>query len=153
MEKAIKKGYFVTCADGAQHNRLPKHDRNIITYSITFVSRTLMEKCAIYPSSSKWIVPHVQLCAKENIEMLRAVLQFRLSGYKNFQEQNEQFQFIPLYDVADGKALYIYTEHSHWASSFKPFLLCKCEHGQDTAITCQTIQDDEYKNLVQKSEE
>ena len=64
MEKAIEKGYFVTCADGAQHNRLPKHDRNIITYSITFVSHTLMEKCAIYPSSSKWIVPHVQLRAK-----------------------------------------------------------------------------------------
>ena len=58
-----------------------------------------------------------------------------------------------MYDVADGKALYIYTEHSHWASLFKPFILCKRDHGLDPAITCQIIKDDEYKNLVQKSEE
>ena len=50
-----------------------------------------------------------------------------------------------MYDIADSKALYIYTEHSHWASSFKPFLLCKCECGEDPAITCQIIKDDDYK--------
>ena len=153
MENAIEKGYFVTCADGAQHNRLPKDDRNIITYSITFVSRTLMEKFAIYPSSSKWILPHVQLRAKENIETLRSVLRFRLSGYKKIQEKNELFRFIPMYDIADGKALYIYTEHSHWASSLNPFLLCKCERGQDPSTICQIVQDDEYKKLYEKSKE
>ena len=66
MEEALLDACIITCLDGAVHDSLPKKDRNIITYSITIVSRYLIEKCKIYPSSGKWILPHVQIQAKEN---------------------------------------------------------------------------------------
>ena len=69
MEQALGRAYVLTCADDAQHNRLPKEKQNVITYSITLVSKVLVERCGIYPSSSRWIVPHVQLQAKENLRL------------------------------------------------------------------------------------
>ena len=69
MEQALDRAYFLTCAKGAQHNCLLKEKQNAITYSIILVSRVLVERCGIYPSSSRWIVPHVQLQAKENLKL------------------------------------------------------------------------------------
>ena len=80
MEQALDRAYVLTCADSAQHKFLPKETQNVITYSITLVSRVLVERCGIYPSSSRWIVPHVQLQAKENVETLQKVLQLRNSN-------------------------------------------------------------------------
>ena len=42
MEQALNRAYFITCADGAQHNRLPKEKRSVITYLLTIVSRVLV---------------------------------------------------------------------------------------------------------------
>ena len=138
--------------DGAQHNRLLKEKQNVITYSITLVSRVLVERCGIYPSSSRWIVPHVQLQAKENVETLRKVLQFRLgSKYADLFSEIPMLRVIPVYDIADGKDLYIYTEHCHWASNDKPFLWCKCERGQTLQVGCHIILDNEYMQLQSKS--
>ena len=153
MEQALDRAYFITCADGAQHNRLPKEKRSVITYSLTIVSRVLVERCGIYPSSSKWIIPHLQLQAKENLQTLRQVLQFRLGNeYRALFTEMSMLRFIPVYDIADGKALYIYTEHCHWASKNKPFLRCKCERGQSLQVGCQIITDTEYIELQTKSQ-
>ena len=123
MEQALDKAYFLTCANGAQHNCLPKEKQNVIRYSMTLVSRVLVERCGIYPSSSRWIVLHVQLQAKENLKTLQKVLQFCLgSKYAEFFAEMPILRVIPMYDIADGKVLYIYTEHCHWASNNKPFL-------------------------------
>lgn len=151
MEKAMDGAFFLTCADGAQHNKLPKEDRNVITYSITLVSRALIEHCGIYPSSSKWIISHVQLQAKENLYTLKSVLQFRLKDYVSIAQQNPLLTTVPMYDIADGKALYIYTEHSHWSSKYKPFLRCTCERGQFGV--CKIVPDDKYKEMQLRSKE
>ena len=124
MEKALKDAFILGCADGAVHTRLPEIDWNIITYSFTIVSRYLMLDCGIYPSSSKWIISHVQMRAKENRHTLKSVLQFRLRDYDAVarEKNSRMFQNLPFYDIADGKALYLYLEHCHWSSHIKPFL-------------------------------
>ena len=43
MEKVLDGAFFLACADGAVHNRLPKGDYNIITYSLSLSSRYLIE--------------------------------------------------------------------------------------------------------------
>lgn len=37
---------------------------------------------------------------------------------------------LSLYDMHDGKMLYMLTQHSLWNRKYHPFLLCKCEHGE-----------------------
>ena len=141
MEKALDKAFFLMCADGAEHNRLPKTDKNIITYSITLVSRYLIEDCGIYPSSGRWIVPHAQLRAKENIYSLRSILQFRLNACAS--SLPTECQGIPLYDIADGKALYCYTLHSHWSSNKNHFFFAAASvvtlHHPLTAAKCRQM--------------
>ena len=37
---------------------------------------------------------------------------------------------ITLYDLHDGKMLYLLTQHSLYNRKFHPFLLCKCQRGE-----------------------
>ena len=141
------------CADGAQHDQLNQFDNNIIIFSITIVSRYLIEQCAIYPSSGKWLLPHVQLRGKENLDTLKSVLMYRFEEYDALVEALPQIRNCPIYDMADGKALYLYTGHTSWASSTKPFLLCTCERGMsaDPLHVCLGITDEQYKCKIQSS--
>ena len=154
LEKALDQAFFLVCADGAQHDRLNQSDNNIITCSITIVSRYLMEQCAIYPSSGKWLLPHVQLRGKENLDTLKSVLRYRFEEYGHLLEALPQISHCPpIYDMADGKAVYLYTGHTNWASSTKPFLLCTCERGMsaDPLHICLGLTDDQYKGKIRSS--
>ena len=108
-EQALDSAYFPTCSKGAQHNRLPKEKQHVITYSITLVIMVLVECCGIYPSSSRWIVPHVQLQAKENLELCKKSYSFAWeSNMQTFFAEMPMLCVIHVYDIADGKDLYIY---------------------------------------------
>ena len=111
----LEGAFILMCTCRAEHNRLPKNDNNAITYSVILVSRYLIEVCGIHPSSGRWIVPHAQLRAKENIYSLKSILVFWLNATS--QSLPSVCQGIPIYDIADGKALYCYTLHSHWSSN------------------------------------
>ena len=140
----------MVCEDRAQHDQFNQLDNNILTLSIKIMSRYIIEKCAIYPLSGKWLLPHVQLRGKENLDTLKSVLRYRFEEYGHLIEALPQISHCPIYDMADGKAVYLYTGHTNWASSTKPFLLCTCERGMsaDPLHICLGLTDDQYKGKI-----
>ena len=155
LVKALDRAFFLACADGAQHERLSEGNNNIITYSITLVSRYLIFSCAVYPSSGKWLLPHLQLRGKENLDTLTTVLNHRFEHDKTIKLIYPVTLHCPIYDFADGKAVYLYTGHTHWASNTKPFVKCLCERGMsaDPQHQCLGITDEFYKEKIRFSVE
>ena len=76
-QKATKNALIIGCCDGAVHDNLPEHNRNILTYSITVVSRFLIENCSIYPTTSNWIITHAQSMGKETTMKIHELMKFR----------------------------------------------------------------------------
>ena len=151
METALEGSFLILCADGAVHPRMQACDQNVITYSMTLSSSYLMNECGFYPTSGAHILPHVQLRGKENAETLRAVMKWRHTDLPASLEGLLGLEDCHVYDLADGKALYLMLDHSHWQCNNHPYLLCKCNRG-DHANCEGIISDEEYIRLVQESE-
>ena len=153
MQQALAKSFIICCADGAQHDGLGKSDNGIITYSLTIGSHALMKRCAIFPSSGKWVLPHLQLRGKENVHSMRCVLQYRLKELYDVTQEVLILGTSYIYDMLDGKAVYCSTGHSHWARTNKPFLLCECERGDhaDPEAICKLLEDDYYIGKIESS--
>ena len=153
MEEAMDSAFLLGCADGAQHNGLGEEDDGIITYSFTLSSYNLMKLCGIYPSSAKWLLPHLQLRGKENIATMRAVLQFRLKDLCGIKEDIPILHTTYLYDMFDGKAIYTSTGHSHWSRKENSFLFCECKRGDHEfgGVSCKQLSDDEYIAKLESS--
>ena len=83
IQEELAQCFIICCADGAQHDGLGKNDNGIITYSLTIGSHMLKKRCAIFPSSDKWVLLHLQLRGKENVSTMCCVLQYRLQDLYN----------------------------------------------------------------------
>ena len=98
--------------------------------------------------------PTCAATSQGEFETLLKFLQFCLgSEYADLFSEIPMLRVIPVYDIADGKALYIYTEHCHWASNDKPFIQCKCKRGQTLELGRWLILDEEYMLIQSKSKE
>ena len=54
---------------------------------------------------------------------------------------------IFLYDIHDGKILYILTQHSLWNRLHYPFLSCKCQRGEGVKNKnhiCEVLSNEEH---------
>ena len=89
-----------------------------------------------------------QILADEKLENLISVVESiyeeksQLMGEANSIVNECNFNF---YDMHDAKMLYLITQHSSWSRKNHPFLLCKCQRGQEVADEshqCTTIKDD-----------
>ena len=153
MEEALKDSFLIMCPDGAVHPRLQQGDQNIITYSLTLCSNYLVKVCVMYPSSGRNILPYIQLRGKENTATIASVLKEMMNTWDNIKSDIPLLYDCYLYDLADGKALYIIQGHTHWASGTEPFLLCKCEWGQsiNKINDCHMHTDQAYIDMMPKS--
>ena len=150
MEEAMKDAFLIFCGDGAQHPRLQTKDCNIITYSITLSSPYLVKQCGYFPTSGNNILPHLQLRGKENVYTLRSALQFRIRDMENCLRSNPLLKDCAVYEIADGKALYLLLDHTHWQSNNHPYLLCKCIRFSDGPCAGM-LSDAEYSDLMKLS--
>ena len=146
MEEAMGKAFLLGCADGAQHDGLGKEDNGIITYSFTMSSYNLIKLCGIYPSSAKWLLPHLQLRGTENIATMKSVLQYRLRALYGMKQDIPVLHSTYFYDMFDGKAIYAATGHSHWLQRLNSFLFCECQRRDHQFATadCSMLSDDNY---------
>ena len=150
LEKVMEGAFLILCPDGAVHPRMQATDQNIITYSMTLSSPYLVNDCGFYPTSGANILPHVQLRGKENVNTLRAVLKWRHMDLPSSLEGFPGLENCHVYDLADGKALYLMLDHAHWQCNLHPYLLCKCNRGD---LICEGIMhDDEWIRLVKESQ-
>ena len=63
-------------------------------------------------------------------------------------------QYI-IYDMHDGKMLYLITQHSLYNRKYKPFLLCKCSRGdgvQNRDHKCKLLNDHEQEYFYARSQ-
>ena len=121
MEEAMEGDFLIMCPDRAVH---PKKTS----------SRGLQ------PGFN--IIPHTQLRVKESTETLCSILQFRTRDLPSALSDIPLLSDCCVYDLADGKALYLLLGHSHWGSHDYPFLLCKCDRQENTANKCTGIMSD-----------
>ena len=67
LDRVLDGAFFLGCCDGAIFDSLQTESKNITTFSVTLVSRFLVENCGIYPSSKNWILTHFQLNGNESV--------------------------------------------------------------------------------------
>ena len=126
---------------------LGKNKKRIITYSVALISRYIIEKLRIHPSSGNNIMVHCQLNGQETVANLSAVMQFRF----NYHTHNN----LPMYDLGDAKLIYLILQHSHWQCLYHAFLLCGCLKGASVleGSTCTMWMKEQYISYVKKSED
>ena len=87
---------------------------------------------------------------KENVNTLWETLQYRHADLPAAMDSIPSLADCQVYDLSDGKALYLLLDHAHWQCNDHPYLLCKCNRGDDN---CQGIvADEEYMRLFKESE-
>ena len=79
------------------------------------------------------------------------------AGIRQDQAEGNQHEGKPkyfMYDMHDGKMLYLLTQHSLFNRKHHPFLLCNCKRGagvQDGNHQCKIINDEEQLRLYNRS--
>ena len=147
LEQALENACIIMCPDGAVHTALGKNRKGIITYSLTLTSKYIIDVLKIYPFSGSNFMVHVQLNGTETMSNMVGVMQFRFA----FACPRN----LIIYDLGDGKLLYLITQHSHWSRLFSPNLLCGCKQGESAVDghVCHMWTNEEYKSYRQKKTE
>ena len=125
--------------DGAQHRRTSKERTNIVSFSSQMLTLNSI-KAGYSTSASRNILTWQQMIGTESYANLMPVLEpiyerkkeinnnnLRIESDCKFMNKNSK---ITLYDLHDGKMLYLLTQHSLYNRKFHPFLLCKCQRGE-----------------------
>ena len=110
LKRVLNDAFFLGCCDGAIFDTLQSEMKNITTFSITLISRFLVENCAIYPSSKNWILAHFQLNGNETVGHLKYIFKQIMFEWSKICKQRNIC--IPFKDLGDGKLLYMLTSHS-----------------------------------------
>ena len=125
--------------DGAQYWRTSKDRTNIISFSSQMITLDSI-KAGYSTSVSRNILTWQQRIGAESYNNLMPVLEPVYERKKDIQNNNliiePDCKFmnanakITLYDLHDGKMLYLLMQHSLFSRKFHPFLLCKCKRGE-----------------------
>ena len=88
----------------------------------------------------------VQLNSTKTVANMDGVMQFRFAF--------ASLQNLIIYDLGDGKLLYLITHHNHWSQLFSPNLLCGCKQGESAIYghTCHMWTNEKYKTCKKKLE-
>ena len=97
------------CPDGARQQSIPRDNKKIVSFSLTFVSAWLMNNDGVYPRSKHHILVHAQVNADKNVKTLNELLKQRLTEWD--QVCRDMDINLPVYDLADAKELYCIMQH------------------------------------------
>jgi len=146
--------------DGAEAFKSQKNVGSVVSFSSSLLTSSMIQSKIIKGGSSFNICTWMQMMGKENLEMMKAVLD---NSYwlqrKSFVEGslkvgNHSSSNVWVYDVHDAKMLYSLTQHSQWNRKHNPFLVCKCNRNaglDDENHKCIMIDDSESKRLWERS--
>ena len=150
--------------DGAQHRKTAKNRTNIISFSSQMITKESI-KAGYSTSVSRNILTWQQMIGQESsanlmpvlnsvYERKEAILNGNIKIETDCKFMNKDSK-ISLYDLHDGKMLYLLTQHSLFNRKFHPFLLCKCQRGEgvinNTNHECKIISHDEQIQYYNRS--
>ena len=147
--------------DGAEHSKNHKSQTSLILFSSQIFNEKIIRESGYSTASPNNILTWMQLrgpkkpqnvlpVAKELYQEIKAVLEYpddvvaeRLDG-KRFS----------IYEVSDGKMLYMILQHSLYSRRNKPYLLCTCLRGEgvrDRNHQCKIIPHNKQVELYNRS--
>ena len=108
------------------------------------MSHNLIKYLGITPLSAANIITQCQINGPENCGVPYAVTKDRFTKFKSAKQFNGTN--LPLYEMADAKAVYILLGHSHWQQKYCLFLGCVCskEDGGNENHICVQLIDETY---------
>ena len=124
---------------GVQHRRTEKERTNIISFSSQMIT-TESIKAGYSTSISRNILTWQQMIGQESFANLMPILDSVYERKEAILNNNITIQpdckfinkesKISLYDLHDGKMLYLLSQHSLFNCKFYLFILCKCQRGE-----------------------
>ena len=136
--------------DGAEHKRTTKGRIGIISFNSQMLCKSLISK--ISPSGSTNILTWQQIVGEEKLSTLLPALkdayQTKMNIRNREKSQEEGKPMHVMYDLHDGKMLYLLTQHSLYNRRYHPFLLCDCSRGagvMNNNHQCRIIPDEEQQ--------
>ena len=166
MEKTFTKNHdenlddeliIIDSYDGAEHKRTTKGKTGIISFNSQMISPSSISSCS--PASSTNILTWQQVVGDEKFATLFPALN-NIYKCKAEIRQREELEVGEgkrkhfMYDLHDGKMLYLLTQHSLFNRKHYPFLLCKCQRGagvKDPNHKCVMISDEEHCQWYNRS--
>ena len=138
--------------DGAEHLRSKKRITSVISFSSMMFTPKWIQEREVTAGSSLNILTWQQIRAKESWHTMIPAVEEYYRTKREFREKEKQYC---LYDVHDGKMLYLLTQHSQWSRNNHPYLLCTCAKGQSirngSDHQCNVITHEEQLNLYERS--
>ena len=148
---------IISSADGANHNTNPKRPVSIISFNSILISPKLVSQ-GVSTAQSHNILTYQQMEGVENRENLFPVVTDIYEQQRKIREEGHpsipKGSKITMYEVHDGKMLYLLSQHSLWNRSWHQMLRCKCRRGdsiKDPNHVCQMIDHAEEVRLFDRS--
>lgn len=115
--------------DVSEHSKNHNELKNIISFSSFLYAPSWINSRKMCAGSSSNILTWQQTNGKESVPHVLSFVKEHFESKKLFMDSNDLSKYS-MYDVHDGKMLYLLTQHSAWNRRFQPFLLCKCKRGE-----------------------
>ena len=140
--------------DGAQHVNTDEGITNVTSYSaLLFSNETVFNGISTAESSS--ILTWKQVIGKEEPCSVMA----SVSNHYNEKtllklKFNDMGYHVYMYDMHDGKMLYILSGHGMWNRKHYPFLLCKCNRAKgvnNPGHVCKMMSHSEHSSFYHES--
>ena len=114
--------------DGAQHVVTDAGITNVTSYSTLLFSNATITRMGKSNSESGNILTWQQIVGKEEPTMVISSVKTHYDEKLALQSKYKDEQHhVCMYDMHNGKMMYILTGHGLWNRTHKPFLLCKCK--------------------------
>ena len=140
--------------DGAEHQKTKKGQKSVVSFSSQIIAtgtsaansfNILTWQQMLGDEKPCNIFPSLENVYKEKLEL-------RQNGIRENGIAGSKFC---LYDLHDGKMLYMLTQHSLFNQKHYPFLLCKCKRGEGVSNNgshvCEMISHTEQIRLYKQS--
>ena len=141
--------------DGAEHkNTTSKGKVGIISFNSQLISPSAISE--VSPASTRNILTWQQVVGDEKFDTLLPALNkiYESKAAIRRKEASEGKVQHVMYDLHDGKMLYLLTQHSLFNRKHHPFLLCACQRGagvKDKNHRCEIISDKDQNHWFQRS--
>ena len=153
LDDALQTSMMIGCADAAEMDSLSKINKHVTSFSLVPTSHFLVERCGVYTSSIKNIIPINQLNSKELLDHLKHVLHERFDSWLSIKEGTSyNIEFV---DMHDAKFTYTMLQCLAWSRLHKPFCSCDCRRGAGALPdhVCSMFSNETYCELYKRSKQ
>ena len=152
---------IINSYNGAEHSKNHKSKTSLISFSSQLFNEKIIQELGYSTASPNNILTWMQLRGPEKPQNVLPVATEVYKEIKTIQEYPDNIvkeeldgKGFSIYEVSDGKMLYMLLQHSLYSRLHKPYLLCTCLRGEgvrDKSHKCRMIPHDRQVELYTRS--